>query len=259
LRGTGSTKEKPGCVILEEAAHFSVHALMCTIIPTLTRRHISCFMISTRASSRNFYDKLLEIIKDDGRPLFRSYIYELVCKSCKAKGEEIACQHELGELPHWLSKENVIELGKVMEDHAADFAAELLGAQKDLLVCPAFNKDLLGSIPTHNFPDLVFSDIAIGVDPGSSDNADYAIVSIATTPSNDVVVRAKRKKNTYTHIRTHNIYTLPLFLLRPLFCSIIEKRKSRSCRNTLVLRRILLQYLPFFRLPLIRRTLTRVY
>jgi len=166
-------------------------------------------MISTRASSRNFYDKLLEIVKDDGRPLFRSYIYELVCKSCKAKGEEIACQHELGELPHWLSKENVIELGKVMEDHAADFAAELLGAQKDMLVCPAFNKDLLGSIPTHSFPDVIFSDISIGVDPGSSDNADYAIVSIGTTTSNEVVVR--EKYSLYANKKKHGLFLPPSF------------------------------------------------
>ena len=189
LRGTGTFKSKPGCVVLEEAAYFDPRVLMPVIVPTLTRKNVSCICISTRASSYNFFDKLLEIQRDDGRYLFTTIRYVMVCEQCKEEGEEVACIHKLGELPYWLSASQYQDLAKIMEDYAASFAAELLGLQKDPNETEVFDTSMitfLENAPTYT--GLREDIVRIGVDPGNSQTADYAIVSTLRTKGGDLVV-----------------------------------------------------------------------
>lgn len=189
LRGTGTFKKKPGVVVLEEAAYFDPRVLMPVIMPTLTRKNMSLICISTRASSYNFFDKLLEVQKNDGRKLFVTKSYVMVCSDCKEKGEEIACVHKLGELPYWLSASQYQDLVKMMEDYAESIMAELMGMQKDPNEVPVFDREYityLASAPTYKSirENIVF----VGVDPGNSHKADYSVVSTFISKDGELVV-----------------------------------------------------------------------
>lgn len=134
-------------------------------------------------------DKVLEVQKDDGTMLFRTIHYEMVCDPCKEQGEEIACQHKLGELPPWLSKKNYMDLQKVMEDHAEAYLAELMGVQKDPNIVPAFDNETITALSIRTpYVGLRSKIIRVGVDPGSSATADYAITSTLQTDDGDIVV-----------------------------------------------------------------------
>lgn len=175
--------------MLEEAAYFDPRVLMPVIVPTLTRKNVSLICISTRASSYNFFDKLLELVRDDGRPLFRSIKYEMVCPDCKEQGQEIACMHKLGELPHWLSASQYQDLAKIMEDYAESFLAELMGLQKDPNEVAIFDMEHINYLSRAPVYSGVRENIVrIGVDPGNSCTADYAIVSTCVNQDGDLIV-----------------------------------------------------------------------
>lgn len=189
LRGTGTFKKKPGCVVLEEAAYFDPRVLMPVIAPTLTRKNMSLICISTRASSYNFFDKLLDIVRNDGRPLFHTIIYEMVCEECKEKGEEIACMHLLGELPYWLSASQYQDVIKIMEDYSESVMAELMGEQKNPLEVRIFKTEYINYLSSAPRYRSIREDVVrIGVDPGNSNTADYSVVSTLRTKDGDLVV-----------------------------------------------------------------------
>lgn len=174
---------------MEEAAYFDPRVLMPVIVPTLTRKNVSLICISTRASSYNFFDKLLEIQRNDGRPLFHTIKYEMVCPECKAEGEEIACMHKLGELPYWLSASQYQDLAKIMEDYAESFLAELMGLQKDPNEVAIFETEHINYLATcPSYRGIKENVVHIGVDPGNSCTADYAIVSTLVSKDGDLVV-----------------------------------------------------------------------
>lgn len=162
---------------------------MSVIMPTLTRKNVSLIGISTLASTYNFWNKLIEIVKDDGTPLFKCFRYEMVCDSCKAKGEEMACRHKLGELPYWLSADQYRDIQKMMEDYAESFMAELMGLQRDPSEVEIFEVEYVNALATApTYEGLITRTIYVGVDPGSSSYSDYAVCSTMVSTEGDTIV-----------------------------------------------------------------------
>ncbi len=73
----------------------------------------------------NFVNKLLETRNDDGQPLFRVIKITLVCPSCTKAGNETACRHRMGEVPHWHDERRHRDIEHMMSDQVSTWLLEM--------------------------------------------------------------------------------------------------------------------------------------
>jgi hypothetical protein len=124
LRGTGSSKKEPGIVVCEEIAYMDIRLLYNVVLPTLARAGIAFIGISTLADPFNFWTQMLELKNDDGREVFKTLRYTLVCEECARVGKEDTCKHKLGDLPYWQDASQHKKLEAIMQDKHDSYIRE---------------------------------------------------------------------------------------------------------------------------------------
>lgn len=137
LRGTGS-KYPTGTVIAEEFAYWPEDLFFSVLAPTLTRRNVKFFGITTVNGSDSFVSPLTQAKYPDGRSVFLCMNFQLICAECKAAHREHLCKCLLGDLPHWQSSAQHEKLSIIMERKIGKFLQEIKGLSIDETVAPAF-------------------------------------------------------------------------------------------------------------------------
>lgn len=59
--------------------------------------------ISSPGGENNFYTILVNLVDDEGKPLFLVYKQIMVCDLCKRRPNMIECRHKIKEVPPWKS------------------------------------------------------------------------------------------------------------------------------------------------------------
>jgi len=137
LRGTGS-KYPTGTVIAEEFAYWPEDLFFSVLAPTLTRRNVKFFGITTVNGSDSFVTPLTTAKYPDGRSVFLCMNFQLICAECKAAHREHLCKCLLGDIPHWQSSTQHEKLSIIMERKIGKFLQEIKGLSIDETVSPAF-------------------------------------------------------------------------------------------------------------------------
>jgi len=138
LRGTGSSRKEPGIIICEEIAYMDIQLLYKVVLPTLARSGVAFIGISTLADPFNFWSQMIDLVDDDGRPVFKTIRYSLVCEACAKAGLEDTCKHNYGDLPYWQDETQHNKLEKIMQDKCDTYLTETKGFQSNPNIRPAF-------------------------------------------------------------------------------------------------------------------------
>lgn len=101
-----------------------IRLLYNVVLPTLARAGIAFIGISTLADPFNFWTQMLELKDEDGREVFKTIRYTLVCEDCARAGKEESCKHKLGDLPYWQDASQHKKLEAIMQDKHDSFIRE---------------------------------------------------------------------------------------------------------------------------------------
>ena len=137
LRGTGS-KKASGTVIAEEFGFMDVRVVFQIIGPTLTRKNVKFIGITTVNPDDSFVTPLTEAKFPDGRSVFLTLNFELVCAECKKAGRALQCRCLMGDIPEWQSSDQIDKLSLIMG--ATTFLTEIKGMAIDETITPAFHQ-----------------------------------------------------------------------------------------------------------------------
>ncbi len=151
------------------------------VMPLLMRKDVVLIGISTLDDPFNFWSKMLDQRYPDGREVFKTLRYTLVCEDCRRKGQATTCRHKIGDLPYWLSEEQYTKLEQIMSGQYESFLRETKGFQCSPNIRPAFDQagiralqDQDRIVSVHEYVPHVF----VAVDPsGGGHCSDYAIIS----------------------------------------------------------------------------------
>lgn len=157
-----------------------IQLLYKVVLPTLARSGVAFIGISTLDDPFSFWSQMIELADDDGKPVFKTIRYSLVCEDCIKKGLETTCKHKMGDLPYWQDETQHNKLEKIMQDKSEAFLTETKGFMSNPNIKPAFEsklvqawmkKEYIGSIKTR-------ASVFVSVDPAAGGNlSDYAIVT----------------------------------------------------------------------------------
>jgi len=168
LRGTGS-KKASGTVIAEEFGFMDVRVVFQIIGPTLTRKNVKFIGITTVNPDDSFVTPLTEAKFPDGRSVFLTLNFELVCAECKKAGRALQCRCLMGDIPEWQSGDQIDKLSLLMG--ATTFLTEIKGMAIDETVTPAFHQVSVEFLRTQEAVmqtgDLYAKDIYIAIDPAA--------------------------------------------------------------------------------------------
>lgn len=181
LRGTGS-KAPTGTVIAEEFAYMPEEVFFGILAPTLTRRNVKFIGITTVNGSDSFVSPLTQAKYPDGRSVFLSLNFQLICAECKAAHREQQCKCLIGDLPHWQSSAQHEKLSIIMERKIGKFLQEIKGLSIDETVSPAFCQvscEFLRTPESIMTSKQIYSDIVYtAVDPACGGKySKFAIIS----------------------------------------------------------------------------------
>jgi hypothetical protein len=190
-----------------------IRLLYSVVLPTLARAGIAFIGISTLADPFNFWTQMLELKDEDGRQVFKTLRYTLVCDDCARQGKEDTCKHKLGDLPYWQDASQHKKLEAIMQDKCDAYIRETKGGSGDPNIKPAFEsrivKRWMESKPVEKLPSGV-PVVYTSVDPAAGGNmSDYAIVSFIQTGEGNYVVRI-------FHIPLFPYSPIPLFPYSPI-------------------------------------------
>ena len=197
LRGTGS-KRKTGSVILEEFAYIPLDLVLEIVAPTLTVENKILRCITTVKGADSFVGPMASAKFPDGRSVFLSLNFELVCAECKRKGIPEKCKCLEGDIPHWQSAAQHEKLAVLMKGKIETFMKEIRGYSMDQTTQRAFTKDSVDFLKTPSSvmpsPNLVSDEIYLAVDPAC--NGKYSKVAIVSGifVGDKLVVRAHSEK-----------------------------------------------------------------
>jgi len=192
LRGTGS-KRRTGTVILEEAAFIDPEVSLSIVAPTLTRKYVNLFAISTINSDDMVMSSFMTAKYPDGRSVMLSLNFSLVCEACREAGRADSCQHRMGDLPHWSSVEQHQKLNALMSHAQETLQREIRGLDMSENTKPAFNA---GAIEALKDPELGIvkaplptqSHVFVIIDPACGGaNSSMALISLVFTENKAVV------------------------------------------------------------------------
>ena len=176
-----------------------IQLLYKVVLPTLARSGVAFIGISTLDDPFSFWTQMIDLKDDDGKPVFHTLRYTLVCDDCIKKGKETTCRHKMGDLPYWQDESQHNKLEKIMQDRAEAFLTETKGLLTNPNIRPAFDRhdiQFLRNKPTTK-SILPRGSIFVSIDPAAGGSlSDYAIVSTAFIKSK-VVVSFKKKKQNY--------------------------------------------------------------
>jgi hypothetical protein len=200
-----------------------IDLLYSTVLPTLARSGVAFIGISTLADPFNFWSQMMELKDDDGRPVFKTLRYSLVCEACAKEGIEDKCKHNYGDLPYWQDETQHNKLEKIMKDKCDTFLTETKGYQSDPNIRSAFTHNTVQSwinLPTVDeiTPRNCFF---VSVDPCAGGNlSEYAIVSTAFTNKGGVVVS----------IPLSPLFSLPSHFSSLLLLLLLSLFPKKQCR-----------------------------
>ena len=137
LRGTGS-KAPTGTVIAEEFAYMDVRVVFQIIGPTLTRKNVKFIGITTVNPNDSFVTPLIDAKFPDGRSVFLTLNFELICSDCKKAGKANECRCLMADIPEWQSSNQHDKLSLIMSNQT--FMAEIKGLAIDETITPAFHQ-----------------------------------------------------------------------------------------------------------------------
>jgi len=184
-------------VICEEIAFMDIQLLYKVVLPTLARSGVAFIGISTLDDPFSFWTQMIDLKDDDGRPVFKTIRYTLVCDDCIKKGIETTCKHKMGDLPYWQDESQHNKLEKIMQDRAEAFLTETKGLLSNPNIRPAFiKKDIefwMKRLSISNIKPR--ASIFVSIDPAAGGSmSDYAIVSMAFVDQKAIVIFKKKKK-----------------------------------------------------------------
>jgi len=192
LRGTGS-KRRTGTVILEEAAFIAPDVSLSIVAPTLTRKYVNLFAISTINKDDMVMSSFMTATYPDGRAVMLSLNFALVCSACRESGRADTCQHMLGDLPHWSSTQQHQKLAALMRQSQETLQREIRGVDISENVRPAFNAAAIGALNdavmgTLRAPLRTQSHVFVTIDPAcGGSNSAMALVSFVFVDNMAVV------------------------------------------------------------------------
>lgn len=181
LRGTGSTR-KTGTVILEEMAYIPLELVLEIVAPTLTRKNVKLLGITTVSGADSFVGPMAEARFPDGRSVFLTLNFELVCSECKRAGIPEKCKCLVGDIPYWQSSSQHEKLEIIMKGSIDTFMKEIKGFSMDQTVMPAFEKTSVDFLQTPsavlNSANQYSPEIFLAVDPACGGKySKFAIMS----------------------------------------------------------------------------------
>lgn len=186
LRGTGS-KCPTGTVIAEEFAYIPEEVFFGILAPTLTRRNVKFIGITTVNGSDSFVSPLTTAKYPDGRSVFLTLNFQLICTECKAAKREAQCRCLIGEIPRWQSATQHDKLTIIMEKRIGKFLQEIKGLAIDETTTPAFCQiacQFLRTAEAEMKVREIYSDtVFVAVDPACGGRySKFAIVSAIFVP-----------------------------------------------------------------------------
>lgn len=194
LRGTGSTRNT-GTVILEEAAYIPLELVLEIVAPTLTRKNVKLIGITTVSGADSFIGPMAEAKFPDGRSVFLTLNFELVCSECKRAGTPETCKCLVGDIPYWQSSSQHEKLELIMAGRIDTFMKEIKGYSMDQTVMPAFEPQAVKFLKTRAAvmpsPELVAQEIFVAVDPACGGKYSKFAIMSAIFIDNRMVVSAR--------------------------------------------------------------------
>lgn len=205
LRGTGS-KRKTGSVILEEMAYIPLNLVLEIVAPTLTVANKILRAITTVKGADSFVGPMASAKFPDGRSVFLTLNFELVCNECKRKGVPEQCKCLEGDIPHWQSASNHEKLAVLMKGRIETFMKEIRGYSMDQTVMPAFEKEHVDFLQTPQSvmqaSNLYSPTIYLAVDPACGGKYSKVAIMSAIFIENRMVVSATRVLIYFARCRT---------------------------------------------------------
>lgn len=71
------------------------------VIPILGPAQTSLIAISTTKGNENYFSKMLNMSREDGKPFFTTFKFYLACEKCRRDRNVSECKHMYHLLPHW--------------------------------------------------------------------------------------------------------------------------------------------------------------
>ena len=172
---------------MEEAAFMSPLMFAKIVVPLLGVDKTALLAISTPDDELNYYTNLMNVCREDGRPLFKTIRLGMACQSCEAAG--IPCNHKLYKLPFWkpIARAELTSaiLASMPELNARENLGQVVSSRE--YMCKPFMKAFRERPSYRLAHDATV--VHIGIDPsGGGTSSDYAICSTVHDNGNYVIV-----------------------------------------------------------------------
>lgn len=172
-----------------------IKLLYSVVLPTLARSGVAFIGISTLADPFNFWSQMIDQKDDDGKPVFKTMRFSLVCEDCAKAGLEDTCKHNYGDLPYWQDETQHNKLEKIMQNKCDTYLTETKGFQSNPNVRPAFTvNDVKRWMAREDILEIANRRcFFVSIDPAAGGNmSDYAIVSCVHSNKGMISVRIRK-------------------------------------------------------------------
>lgn len=149
-------------------------------------------MISTRTSDPDeAFNQFINMLDDDGKPLFNVYVWDSVCDECRALDDNARdCPHKNRQRPPWLNRDNRF-LKKFMSADPEAYDREIVGIIGSHMKKAVFSLTAIGNLFSQQnicSKGLQGNYIFIGTDPaGGGKTSMYSTLAIAFIDHKPVV------------------------------------------------------------------------
>ena len=83
--------------------------------------------ITTLGEETNFVNRLFELKRPGGDPVFKTVRIEQVCDKCKKLGLESSCTHKMGEIPPWQDEGRIGDIEYILKNDPESLLTETKG------------------------------------------------------------------------------------------------------------------------------------
>ena len=160
------------------------------VFPTLARADLAVIAISTLDDPYSPWVLMMEKKLPNGEPLFYVVKFSLVCADCAREGIMAECEHNKGDVPPWLSVDQIAKLRTVLEDDVEALLRETMGHIADMSSSEAFDQKAALRLKTDDclaWTDHDIDEFYIWVDPSGRGTSRYAMVSFCIVDGRFIV------------------------------------------------------------------------
>lgn len=174
LKGVGGS-----VVILEEAAYCDLQLINEVVVPLLAMRESVLICISTLTDRANFYTRFLEHKTPNGKPLFNTFQFSLVCEACLKTDFPERCTHRMHTLPRWLDAGRIEVIKTILSEDPAMFLRETMGISMDgtTRAFPEAHIEAFKNRPRIHVSGSQ-SNVFVAIDPAGGGASAFAICSL---------------------------------------------------------------------------------